>query len=267
MSTRGTTTTAPMRAQTVSAPTDADSPEEPNATNNASLTPNLEQAFANQLISASHARDLARAAFVETVRDALEAGLTEGQVAKILKIKARAYIYKLRRDATPPPDGDDQATDETDGAAKQPKRVSLQPVIFLRGAGVPNSVWLELEQLCWARQWATTTKRQSAWHLARGGSPVVFVDFSKRSADDLKVAGVRAVYRGTQQKENLELINGGTVPRPQLPTGALDAAAVVLLIQEALGDLPAVDERRRLAALAATAAATAAAAAAAAGNA
>lgn len=250
MSTRGTTTAAPTKENSGEGP--AAMPD-CDASANASLTPDLEQAFANQLISASDARDHARAAFVETVRDALEAGLTEGQIAKILQIKARAYIYKLRRDATPPPDIDGK----TEGAAKQPKQVSLQPVIFLRGAGVPNSVWVKLEKLCWARQWATTTKRQSAWHLTRGGSPVVFVDFSKRSADDLKVAGVRAVYRGAQQKESLELINGGTVPRPQLPTGTLDTAAVILLIQEVLGDLPAVDERRRLAALAASAAAAA----------
>ena len=253
MSTRGTTTAAPAEEDLREGPAaipDSDA-------SNASLTPDLEQAFANQLITASDAREHARAAFVETVRDALDAGLTEGQVAKILKINARSYIYKLRRDTTPSSDVDDKEADETEKADKKPKSVPLQPVIFLRGAGVPNPVWVELEQLCWARQWSTTTKRQSAWHLTRGGNPVVFVDFSKRSADDLKVAGVRAVYRGAQQKESLELINGGTVPRPQLPTGALDTAAVILLIQEVLGDLPAVDERRRLAALAASAAAAA----------
>lgn len=255
MSTRATTTATRQPAHPSSTPQAADLRKRPttmpdsDATEGANLTPDIEQAFANQLVGASEARELARSAFVETVRDALDAGLSEGQIAKILKINARSYIYKMRRDATAPANATGSAEDDNDG---EPKRTPLQPVIFLRGAGVPNPIWVELQQLCWARQWATTTKRGDAWHLTRGGAPVIFVDFSKRSADDLKVAGVRAVYRGAQQKEVLELINGGSVPRPQLADGTLDTAAVTVLIQEVLGDLPAVPERRRLAAFAAS---------------
>ena len=231
---------------------------EREATENATLTPDPQQAFAHQLVSASEARDHARIAFAETVGDALDAGLTEGQIAKILNISARSYIYKLRRDAPAPADSKDDGEGGVEGGgagAEQPKPALLAPVVYLRGAGVPNSVWVEL-QLCWLRHWATTTKRRDAWHLARGGVPVIFVDFAKRSADDLKVAGVRAVYRGTPPKEILELINGGTVPRPPRADGSLDTAAVMVLVQEVVGDLPAINERRRLAALAASPAAS-----------
>ena len=201
------------------------------------LTPDALAAWSLRLKEASVARDLARDGFAATVRDAVAAGIPQGQIAKILDIKARSYIYQLA--------GADDATDQDVLPAP------LQPVIFMRGARVDNSVWTTLQKQLWLRRWPTTTKRTEACHLARGGTPVIFLDFSKRTADDLKVAGVRAVYRNDDL--TLELINGGTVKMPRLPDGSLDVAAITRLVQEVIGDLPAVNERRRLAARAETA--------------
>lgn len=167
-----------------------------------SLTPDALAAWSLRLKEASAARDLARDGFAATVRDAVAAGIPQGQIAKILNIKARSYIYQLA-------DGDDSV----DAVLLAP----LQPVIFMRGARVDNSVWTALQKQLWTRRWPTTTKRTEACHLARGGTPVIFLDFSKRTADDLKVAGVRAVYGGDDL--TLELSNGETVKMPRLPTG------------------------------------------------
>lgn len=203
------------------------------------LTPDSFAAWSLRLKEASAARDLARDGFAATVRDAVAAGIPQGQIAKILDIKARSYIYQLA-------EGDDGVDGDVPPAP-------IQPVIFMRGARVDNSVWTSLQKQLWLRRWPTTTKRTDACHLARGGTPVIFLDFSKRTADDLKVAGVRAVYRNDDL--TLELINGGTVPMPRLPDGSLDTAAITRLVQEVIGDLPAVNERRRLAARAEAAAA------------
>lgn len=202
------------------------------------LTPDAVAAWSLRLREASAGRDLARDGFAATVRDAVAAGIPQGQIAKILDIKARSYIYQLA-------DGGEGLDDDV-------PPVPLQPVIFMRGARVDNSVWTTLQKQLWTRRWPTTTKRTEACHLARGGTPVIFLDFSKRTADDLKVAGVRAVYRNDDLV--LELINGGTVKMPWLPDGSLDTPAITRLVQEAIGDLPAINERRRLAARAETAA-------------
>lgn len=202
------------------------------------LTPDAVAAWSLRLKEASAARDLARDGFAATVRDAVAAGIPQGQIAKILDIKARSYIYQLA-------DGGEGLDDDV-------PPVPLQPVIFMRGARVDNSVWTTLQKQLWTRRWPTTTKRTEACHLARGGTPVIFLDFSKRTADDLKVAGVRAVYRNDDL--TLELINGGTVTMPRLPDGSLDTSAITRLVQEVIGDLPAINERRRLAARAETAA-------------
>ncbi len=122
----------------------------------------------------------------------------------------------------------------------------LQPVIFLRGRDVPNQTWKELKQLLWERGLATIANRTAAAHLARGGTPVVFLDFSNRTDDNVKVAGVRAVYR--DDNLTLELINGGAVTTPRRADDSIDADRVVLLVHQVLGDLPAVNERRMVAA-------------------
>ena len=134
----------------------------------------------------------------------------------------------------------------TDEPERLDAQYAIQPVIFLRGARVDNSVWDAVQRRLWERGWATTAKRAAAAHLARGGAPVVFLDFSARTVDDLKVAGVRAVFR--DEELTLELINGGTVDTPRLADGSIDADRVVQLVQQVIGDLPAINERRMLAA-------------------
>lgn len=233
-----TATAAPANLYPVSTPGGDERSSALAADETEALTPDALVAWSLRLREASAARDLARDGFAATVRDAVGAGLPQGQIAKILDIKARSYIYQLAQ-------GDDR-----DDVEVEP--VPIQPVIFMRGARVDNSVWTTLQKALWLRGWPTTTKRTEASHLARGGTPVIFLDFSKRTADDLKVAGVRAVYRNDDL--TLELINGGTVKMPRQPDGALDTTAIIRLVQEVVGDLPAVNERRRLAARAETAA-------------
>ena len=55
-------------------------------------------------------------------------------------------------------------------------------MVSLRAAGTPPQTWWEVETALHRRGLATVKDRQQAWNLARGGIPVVFVDFSADSA-------------------------------------------------------------------------------------
>ncbi len=45
------------------------------------------------------------------------------------------------------------------------------------------TVWARMQSAMSDRGWMTTSDRTAAWHLARGGVPVVFVDFSADNDD------------------------------------------------------------------------------------
>ena len=55
-------------------------------------------------------------------------------------------------------------------------------VVFLRDASTPPAIWRDVETALHRRGLTTVKDRQQAWNLARGGVPVVFVDFSADSA-------------------------------------------------------------------------------------
>lgn len=57
--------------------------------------------------------------------------------------------------------------------AEQPPVV----VVFLRGPGAGKSTWSALTAAAAARGWISTRDRTQAWHLARGGLPIVMLDF------------------------------------------------------------------------------------------
>lgn len=89
-----------------------------------------------------------------------------------------------------------------------PTRPSLTPVVYLRGAGVRQPAWDRIERAMWARGWDTTHDRTSAFHLARGGVPVVLVDFTSQLPNGLSrgvitVGRVRARYRDDHEEGTL----------------------------------------------------------------
>ena len=197
------------------------------------ITPDPATAWNRRLAEARAAADRADSGLDVAVRDAARAGISPDAIADALDFELDDVLPTIQ---------DDEHDEDPD--ADQPP---LQPVIFLRGRDVPNQTWKELKQLLWARGLATIANRTAAAHLARGGTPVVFLDFSNRTDDNLKVAGVRAVYR--DDNLTLELINGGAVTTPRRAgDDSIDVDRVVLLVHQVLGDLPAVNERRMLAA-------------------
>lgn len=76
-----------------------------------------------------------------------------------------------------------------------------RPVVYLRGRGQPQNVWDRVELAMWARGWRTVKDRATAFHLARGGCPVVLADFTAEhvglAVDWITVGRVRAHYNKT----------------------------------------------------------------------
>lgn len=62
--------------------------------------------------------------------------------------------------------------------SQAPERPALTPVVYLRGAGRKDPMWERVERVMWARGLHTVRDRTTAFHLARGGVPVVLCDFS-----------------------------------------------------------------------------------------
>ncbi|HEY9473018.1 MAG TPA: hypothetical protein VIS06_04095 [Mycobacteriales bacterium] len=119
--------------------------------------------WAQRIDAAKAARVAATAVEEQVVRDAREAGLSYSQIARALGTTNRQRAYAILARGT-------------DGG--EPVAPALTPVVYLRGAGNKPPVWQRVEGAMWARGWATEHDRTSAWHLARGGVPVVLCDFS-----------------------------------------------------------------------------------------
>lgn len=123
----------------------------------------LESAAA-RVQAAQAAAQAAQATFEQAVRDEVAAAnLSPSDVARALGTKNRQRVYAILG----------RGADDT--AAAMPAQ---RPVVYLRGNGREDSVWAEVESAMWARGWRTVRARTSAWHLARGGVPVVLCDFS-----------------------------------------------------------------------------------------
>ncbi|GIF75684.1 MULTISPECIES: hypothetical protein [Asanoa] len=130
-------------------------------------------------VQAAHAA-VARAAAVEeqTIRDVHADGAEASAIARHgLGTTGRERVHNILKrepaEPSPPP---------------------LTPTIYLRGAGVDDDTWDRVDRAMWARGWATVRDRTSAWHLERGGVPVVYVDFSTNvEVDDHRAVIVQLV--------------------------------------------------------------------------
>lgn len=155
--------------------------------------------------AASAAAEAAQAALEQAVRDARAGGATITSIATALGgYRQRVYAI-LDRDPS------------------APTRPAPVPVVYLRGAGVKAPAWDRIERAMWSRGWDTTHDRTTAWHLARGGVPLVLVDFSATRGDGAQarvvtVARLRARWddeSGDGPREmDLPIVAGGDHRRP-----------------------------------------------------
>lgn len=221
------------------------------------MTAKTSEAAAARVVSAQQTARDAQAAFERTVRDEVDAKrLNPSDVARALGIKNRQRVYAILG----------RGKDGSMHVAPAP-----QPVVYLRGRGQPQDIWERVETAMWARGWRTVRDRTTAWHLARGGTPVVLVDFTSEldglAVDWITVGRVRARYEVTtrpvalaellltndrarllrdralwldqvvsvaDQEMDLPLVNGGRLDRPRGADGCLDESAVARMVAAAL---------------------------------
>ncbi|WP_280224894.1 hypothetical protein [Nocardia farcinica] len=140
-------------------------------------------AAAARIRAARDAADIAQAAFEQIVRDEIAADrITVTETVHALGVKNRQRIYDI-----------------LNREPGEPTAPGLTRVVYLRARGCGARTWTAVEQAMWARGWATTRHRGTAWHLARGGATVVLCDFSAHfdglETDQVLVGRVRARYR------------------------------------------------------------------------
>lgn len=182
------------------------------------------------------ARETAKAAAElerQAVRDASAVGATPTEIAAALGVKNRQRVYDILADAE-------------HGEIPNPAHT---PVAWLRGAGIREQAWTRVERAVRARGFRTTHDRLAAWHLCRGGNPVVLIDFSDDLDDNPPAPGgghyhgynrftrvglCRARY-GDDDRMELVLVNGGRRDEPWGRNSAgLDADLLARIATEAL---------------------------------
>lgn len=109
----------------------------------------------------------------------------------------------------------------------------LRPVIFLRGAGVPAEDWKRIREAMWAHGWATEQQRSTAWHLARGGVPVVMLDFSA-GRDVVTASQVRAKYAADPKTDPAAKTVLAALSRCEAPAGSSSPGVLADLVERAL---------------------------------
>ena len=120
--------------------------------------------WAQRIQDAKRNRIEAMAAEERTIIEAAEHGTTPSDIARALGTRNRQRVYAILK---------------KDPAGHVPTQAPAStPVVYLRGAGRTQKTWAQVETAMWARGWRTTHDRTTAWHLARGGVPVVLCDFS-----------------------------------------------------------------------------------------
>lgn len=159
---------------------------------------------AARIVAAQQAIRTATAAFEHAVRDEVHSErLTPSDVARALGTRNRQRVYAILNRG---PEGE------------PPTAPTMPPIVYLRGAGCGDSDWDRIVTAMHARGWVTIKDRTSAWHLARGGMPIVFCDFScvhvGLYATTVTVGRVRAKY-GDGGDMELPLFSGGELPRPE----------------------------------------------------
>jgi hypothetical protein len=166
-------------------------------------------------------QDQAAAVHDQAIRDAKATGHPMTRIAAALGISNRVRLYGVL----------DKSYD--DPAAPAPT-----PVVFLRGAGAPTAVWDDIETAMHRRGLMVVKDRQQAWHLARGGIPVVIVDFSTGS--DVTVSRVKARWKDVHRQRTI----GQLLPREErerLAAQGSDWLATPVTIQDRDADLPVAD--------------------------
>lgn len=98
----------------------------------------------------------------QAIRDAEVAGLPIIDIARAIGVSNRQRVYAVLEKPPVPPESPP----------------TLSPAAFLRGAGADRETWDAIEYELHLRGIVTVRDRTTAWHLARGGVPVVLVDFS-----------------------------------------------------------------------------------------
>lgn len=102
----------------------------------------------------------------QTMRDVQSDGTPITAIAAAMGVANRRTIYAA-----------------LDSEPVEPTVPAPTPVVYLRGAGNSADIWQAYTKAMHRRGWMTVRDRTQAWHLARGGVPVVLVDFSATLAD------------------------------------------------------------------------------------
>lgn len=168
------------------------------------------------------ARDLAAAVHDQAIRDAKASGHPVTQIAGTLGVTNRMRLYAV--------------IDKPDEPARP---VTPTPVVFLRGAGAPGDTWARVETAVLRRGFAVVKDRQQAWYLARGGVPVVLVDFS---ADrPTATAGlVQAKWKTTRNRRTA----GQLLPRSERERLTAQGASwldIPVTVEDRQAELPLAD--------------------------
>jgi hypothetical protein len=190
--------------------------------------------WTDRIQTAHRATEESRAVEEQVIRDACATDeFTPSDAARALGTKNRQRVYAIL------------------GRSPHGGEPELTPVVYLHGRGRSDATWARVRAAMHARGWATMTTRTEAWHLARGGVPVVLCRFvvpDDPSADDVVVGRVRARWHeytsyttpgdllptaeqvrlrragadwidtqvtGRFKDMDLELVNGGRRPTPR----------------------------------------------------
>jgi hypothetical protein len=179
--------------------------------------------FLTRVAATRSAREQAAAVHDQAIRDAKTAGHPVTRIAGTLGVTNRMRLYAVL-DTTPDND---------------PAEPAPTPVVFLRGAGAPAATWRDIETALHRRGLATVKDRQQAWNLARGGIPVILVDFSANT--DTATAGrVKARWKATQRTRPA----GQLLPRAERDRLTADDAPWLdtpVTVEDRETELPLVD--------------------------
>lgn len=178
-------------------------------------------ALLSQVAETHTAQKTASAVQEQAIRDAAAGGHPLTDVARALGNSGRRRIYAVL-EKTPEP-------------APAPE---LTPVVFLRGAGAPSETWQQVQAAMNARGLVTVRDRTQAWHLARGGVPMILLDFSAGAGT---VTRVRARWRVTEVTRPLEELLDRT-ERDRL--GAQPWMQTPVTVEDKNTELPAADADR-----------------------
>ena len=166
-------------------------------------------------------QDQAAAVHDQAIRDAKAAGHPMTQIAAALGITNRVRLYGV-----------------LDKTYDNPTAPTPTPVVFLRGAGAPKTVWDDIETAMHRRGLMVVKDRQQAWHLARGGVSVVIVDFSRGS--DVTVGRVKARWKDVYRQRTI----GQILPKQERERLSAQGPAWLttpVTIEDREADLPLAD--------------------------